>query len=81
MTWERVPSPTCGWCRVSQPCRSTRKSRASNLKTAIVAVEPTTPSNMEPGESFWMTRGPQWWYLGTPLQCKVLNRAKAAFNP
>ena len=27
-----------------------------------------------------VARGAQWWYPGTPLQCKVVNRSKASLT-
>ena len=43
----------------------------------LVVVKPNKPYDMELGAEMGVARGTQWWYPGTPLQCKVVNRSKA----
>ena len=43
----------------------------------LVVVEPTASYDVELGTELRVARGTQWWYPGTPLQCKVVNRSKA----
>ena len=42
----------------------------------LVVVEPKALYDMEAGAELGIARGAQWWYPGTPLQCKVVNRSK-----
>ena len=38
------------------------------------------PYDMETGAELGVARGTQWWYLGAPLQCKVVNGSKASLT-
>ena len=42
----------------------------------LAVVEPKASYDMETGAELGIARGAQWWYPGTPLQCKVVNRSK-----
>ena len=46
----------------------------------LVVVEPNKSYDMELGAEMGVARGAQWWYPGTPLQCKVVNRSKASLT-
>ena len=46
----------------------------------LIVVVINKPYGMELGAEMGVPRGTQWWYPGTPLQCKVVNRSKASLT-
>ena len=52
----------------------------SRDRQLVVLVIPRQPYDMELGAELETARGVQWWYSGTPLQCKVVDRTKTAMT-
>ena len=50
--------------------------RAQLQDRQLVVVEPKALYDMETGAELVIARGAQWWYPGTPLQCKAVSCSK-----